>query len=200
MELLLDDGNAVRFGDKLADIEHLLSSQAIDDASPIARKSIDKLIQNSNVSLSFDSGLLKGIRFMEDYQFVNPPTPYPEPWKNFPIIGLKKIFSRMSRDDFLTYLAAWEERAKQFGADKVDFGDLTSQQFEVSIDQDKFWDHIYINMGPSRRAGGGGIWCDGWGVTFSMVGRGRQTLGIKAGLLENLSAFRDEFNTVARKR
>ena len=45
-------------------------------------------------------------------------------------------------------------------------GDLADKQFAVLENNDQFWDAVIVNMGPSRRAGGGGIWCDGWIATF----------------------------------
>src|SRR5438105_11221226 len=113
MLMILDDGNVVRFGQNLGEVENLFSCHAIDSTGLIARKSIDRRIDIKNASLEFDSGLLSRITFKEDYQFINPPTPYPEPWKNFPVIGSQRVFSRIPRDGFLSYLAAWEERADQ---------------------------------------------------------------------------------------
>jgi hypothetical protein len=104
----------------------------------------------------------------------------------------------MARKDFLSYLTAWEQRAQNLGAEKLELGDLTSVQFAVSIDQDEFVDMIHVSMGPPRRAGGGGIWCDGWTLFFTMESD-RRDVGETIGILQTLSAFRDEFNTVARR-
>ena len=98
---------------------------------------------------------------------------------------------------FFGYLAAWEERAVSIGAEIVKSGDLTSVQFVISITQDQFFDMIHISMGPSGRAGGGGIWSDGWTAFFVMESRRRKDEVV--GSLQSLSAFRDEFNTVARR-
>jgi hypothetical protein len=195
MPLVLDDGNALRFGQEIEEVESLFSCHAIDNPAPIARKTIDKIIKTANLELDFDSGRLRRVTFALDYQFVNPPAPYAEDWKNFPIIGSCRVFGRMSRDMFLSYLSEWEQRAISLGAEKVEMGDLTTEQFAVSICRDQYWDAVCVNLGPSRRAGGGGIWCDGWIATFE-----NPKAKFDVGTLEELSAFRDEFNTVARPR
>ena len=103
----------------------------------------------------------------------------------------------MSRDDFLNYLALWEKRAQNLGAEKINFNDLHSKQFAVSVSRDKFMDMLNISMGPTRRASARGLWCDTWTAFFTM-NRGSQNPEVKPELLSTLSAFRDEFNTVAR--
>jgi hypothetical protein len=195
MPLVLDGGNALRFGQKIEEAESLFSCHAIDNPARVARKRIDEIINTANLQLDFDSGRLCRVTFAVDYQFDNPPTPYEEDWKNFPEIDSGRVFGRMSREKFLSYLSKWEQRAISMGAEKVDMGDLTREQFAVSICRDSFWDAVCVNMGPSRRAGGGGIWCDGWIATFE-----KPKTKFDAGILESLSAFRDEFNTVARQR
>ena len=104
----------------------------------------------------------------------------------------------MARDDFLAYLNAWEERAKELGAEKVTSRDLTSVQFAVSIHQDQSVDMLHISMGPSRRAAGGGIWCDGWTLLFATESH-HNPGAVEVRPLLSLSAFRDEFNTVSRR-
>jgi hypothetical protein len=198
MSLLLDDGKTIAFGQGLAEVEQLFSRTAVDNPSPVARKGIDKIIRTKNLSLEFDTGKLDTMTFESGYEFKNPPTPYLEPWKNFVVIGRKAITGGVAREDFLAYLVAWEERAVSLGAEKLESGDLTSVQFAVSIDKDQYADMIHISMGPSRRAGGGGIWCDGWTLFFTMESDGRNQ-GQKVGSMSSLSAFRDEFNTVARR-
>ncbi len=198
MNHILDDGKAIAFGQRLKDVERLFGFQAADNPSPVARKGIDKILRTKNLSLEFDSGKLHSIVFEQGYEFKNPPTPYPEPWKNFVVIGSTAISCGMARDKFLEYLGAWAERAKGLGAEKAEPGDLTVVQFNVSITQDEFVDMVHISMGPSRRAGGGGIWSDGWTLFFSMKSNPRHE-GHPVGTLQSLSAFRDEFNTVARR-
>jgi hypothetical protein len=168
MSQVLDNGRTIAFGQDLDEVEQTFGIKAEDDPSPVARKGVDKLLRTALLGLEFDSGKLDTITFEQGYEFRNPPSPYPEPWKNFVAIGPMRISGGMARKDFLSYLTAWEQRAQNLGAEKMELGDLTSVQFAVSIDQDEFVDMIHVSMGPSRRAGGGGIWCDGWTLFFTM--------------------------------
>ncbi|HZR19032.1 MAG TPA: hypothetical protein VFE51_17225 [Verrucomicrobiae bacterium] len=201
MSQVLDDGRVIAFGQSLEEAEQLFGCKAVDIQLPpkLARQGIDKTLEAENVSLRFDSGKLKDIKFDGGYEFKHPLTPYPEPWKNFSAIDSAKISRRMSRDDFLAYLKVWEERAKSLGTRAVEPGeDLGAQQYAVGIVQDPFADMIVVNMGPSRRAGGGGLWCDGWCLFFTTEAD-REKSGVEVGRLQSISAFRDEFNTVARR-
>jgi hypothetical protein len=168
MSQVLDNGRTIAFGQDLDEVEQTFGIKAEDDPSPVARKGVDKLLRTALLGLEFDSGKLDTITFEQGYEFRNPPSPYPEPWKNFVAIGPMRISGGMARKDFLSYLTAWEQRAQNLGAEKMELGDLTSVQFAVSIDQDEFVDMIHVSMGSSRRAGGGGIWCDGWTLFFTM--------------------------------
>jgi hypothetical protein len=98
------------------------------------------------------------------------------------------------RKDFLAYVSAREQKAISLGGEKVEMEDLTANQFAISDEQHEFLDLVAINMGPSRRARGGGIWCDCW-IAYFALKNGKK--GTKVGTLENLSVFRDEFNTLA---
>jgi hypothetical protein len=199
MRQLLDDGKTISFGQSLEEIEQIFCCKAMDIPIRIARKGIDKRLKAHNLSLEFDSGKLKQIGFEGEYEFRNAPEPYPESWKNFAVIGPTKISGKMFRKEFLTYLKAWEERAKTLGAEPVEAGeDLKHQQYAVGIVEDDFADMIVVNTGPSRRAGGGGLWCDGWCLFFATESD-HQKGGVEVGRLLSLSAFRDEFNTVARR-
>jgi hypothetical protein len=109
MSQILDDGKIIAFGQSLEEIEGMFGSKAIDVPIRIARKGIDKILKTGNLSLEFDSGRLKRINFEGDYEFKNPPEPYPEPWKNFAAIGPTTISGKMSRTKFLTYRTAGEE-------------------------------------------------------------------------------------------
>jgi hypothetical protein len=123
MSQILDDGRTIAFGQHLEEVEELFGCKAGDIPMRIARKGIDKSLKTDNLSLEFDSGKLKRIRFEGGYEFKNPPTPYPEPWKNFPSIGTTRISGGMIREDFLAYLKGWEERAKTMGAEPVEAGE-----------------------------------------------------------------------------
>jgi hypothetical protein len=199
MKQTLDDGRVLFFGQQLADVEALFSCNAIDDPLRVARKGIDKLLRVNGLTLRFDQGRLKQMEFKEPYQLKNPLTPYPESWKNFDVIGEERIRNGMPRDEFLAYLHEWDRLAASHGAKKVEFGDMTEGQYAIGTHRSEFYDAVHVSMGPTRRAGGGGIWCDGWNISFKKV-----TEPLPAGsrdpiVLESISAFRDEFNSVARR-
>jgi hypothetical protein len=177
----------------------MFGCKASDIPIRIARNGVDKSLKTENLSLEFDSGKLKRIQFEGEYEFKNPPEPYPESWKNFPALGATRIFGQMPRRDFLSYLKAWDQRARTLGGRRIQAGgDLRDQEYSIGVVRDDFVDMIVVNMGPSRRAGGGGLWCDGWCLFFSLESD-HQKSGIEVGRIQSLSAFRDEFNTVARR-
>ena len=204
MSQIVNDGKTIALGQSLAEIEEICGFTATDIPVRIARKGIDKSLKAENLSLEFDSGRLKRIRFEGDYKFKNPLEPYSEPWKNFDGIGSTRISGKMSREEFLAYLKKWEDRAKTLGAEQVEAGeDLGAEQYSVGIMQEDLMgfaiDMVVVNMGPSRRAGGGGLWYDGWALCLTTKSHHQQA-GVEVGRLTSLSAFRDEFNTVARKK
>lgn len=141
--------------------------------------------------LEFDAGRLRGIEFLNGYLFSMPPEPYSEEWKNFCFVENYQIKAAMSRDEFIAYIAAWEARARALGAEKVDLPDLQNGQFRFSFDKDQFRDMFHLAMGPSRRAGGGGVWADGWTAFFRVEN--------EVTVLDSISASCDLFNTVARR-
>ena len=199
MSQILDDGKIIAFGQSLEEIEQLFGCKAVDTASRISRKGIDQSLKCGNVALQFDSGRLKNVGFEQGYGFGNPLTPYPEDWKNLPPIGEARISKGMSREQFLAYLKVWADRAKGLGAEPVEPDeDLSGQQYWIWSERDTFADMAGINMGPSRRARGGGLWCDSWCVFFTLESDHEHS-GVEVGRLRSLSAFRDEFNTVARR-
>jgi hypothetical protein len=196
--VILNGGHPVEFGDRIEDMEKMFSIQAVDNPSPVARHPRDKIIQVKNVSLEFDSGRLHTVLFKNEYAFGHDLNPYLEAWKNFPEIGSKRVFHRMCRDEFVAYVDEWEARAISLGAERVDRGDMSPSQFHISSEVDRSLNMIHISMGPTRRAGGGGIWCDGWTALFAHK-REEKLLPHSECVLEELAAFRDEFNTVARR-
>jgi hypothetical protein len=199
MSQLLDDGKTIAFGQSLEEVEQLFGCEAVDIPIKIARKGIDKSLKTDNISLEFDSGKLKRMSLEAGYEFKNPLTPYPEPWKNFPAIGATRISGQMFRRIFLSYLKAWDARARNLGGRRIQAGeDLADREYSIAVVRDDFADMIVVNMGPSRRAGGGGLWCDGWCLFFATESD-HQRSGVEVGRLQSLSAFRDEFNTVARR-
>jgi hypothetical protein len=199
-DMKLDSCEVVAFGQSLHEIEKLYPCKAIQMNLRYGRKGLDMVIELKDVSLEFDNARLRQIKFTHPYEFVNSPAPYAEEWKNFDSIGEKRIFGGMSRVEVLSYLTAWEERAKKLGAQSGTLDDLTDNQFVISFEANAFRDMIHISMGPSRRTGGGrGRWSDGWTLFFTLDSD-RTTPGEKIGVLKSISAFRDEFNTVARGR
>lgn len=133
---------------------------------------------------------------MYPYRFVNPPAPYAESWKNPVPINTLKIEGGMLRDDFLRYLGAWEEHVQSLGVTRVEFGELLPKQYVISSERNRFRDMIHVSLGPARRSAGRGLWCDGWSAFFAM--RPESASVPSRGTLESLTAFSDEFNTVAR--
>jgi len=199
MSQTLDDGHTISFGQSVEEVEKMFGCKAVDIPIRVARKGIDKRLKSRNLSLEFDSGKLTRIIFEREYEFKNSPQPYPECWKNFPTIGGSRIFGQMSRRDFLLYLKAWDQRARTLDGRRIAPGeDLTNREYSIGIERDDFADMIVVNMGPSRRAGGGGLWCDGWCLFFNTESDHMRN-GVEVGRLLSLSAFRDEFNTVARR-
>jgi hypothetical protein len=188
---VLDGGQCVCFGQAIDLVEKAFGISAIDDPSSVARRGVDRKVRARNLALEFDAGRLRGIEFLKDYSFKTPPEPYSEAWKNFCSFGDNQIKTGMTRDEFITYIAAWEVRARELGAEKVESPDLQNDQFRFTFDKDQFTDMFHLAMGPSRRAGGGGIWADGWTAFFKL----KDDLTV----LDSISAACDVFNSVARR-
>src|ERR1041385_4453838 len=132
---ILDDGKIVFFGQLLEEAERLFRVTAADNPCPVARKGIDTRIKIKGVSLEFDSGRLNTIEFRKGYLFKNPTKPYAKTWKNFVVIGERRIEPGMERAQFVAYLAAWEKRAEELGAKKTELEDLKEDEFRVSDTQ-----------------------------------------------------------------
>jgi hypothetical protein len=193
----LDGGEVVWFGQSLREIEELYSCKAIQGNLRYSRKGIDMIIKLKNVLLEFDSGRLKVIEFTHPYEFVNSLAPYKEQWKNLDPVDGTGISGGMSRVHFISYLRSWEERAKELGAKSCNFDDLFGNQYLISFEKNTFRDMIHVSLGPSRRTGGRGRWSDGWTFFFT-IDSVHKMADKKPGVLESISCFRDEFNTVAR--
>jgi hypothetical protein len=191
MAIILGGGQEVRFGQDLKEIEQFVSRRAIEKPTRITRPDIDRFLDLETFQMRFDTGRLCHMTFGAQFEFVSPLDPYPEDWKNFPAMGGRKIYMKMPHEEYLAYVAAWEERAVSLGAEKVEAGnELTATQFSVAEIRDNDWHYGCVNLGSRRRTSGGGLWFDGWGATFE--------LGSETPVLLKLSAFRDEFNTRAR--
>jgi len=193
----LDDGREVYFGQPQADAEKLFGTVAADIPIRIARPGTDKIIALGSVSVRFDTEKLVDIGFLDGSEFRHPPAPFADPWMNFEPIHGQRIHAGMLRDDFTRYIDAWGMRAVSLGARKIEMGDLKRNQFSFHFNRDEYADMFHANMGPSRRAGGGGIWSSGWTAFFAMESDARHR-SFSPGQLMYMHAFCDDFNTVAR--
>lgn len=158
-----------------------------------------RIIKTSQLKMTFDNGRLSTMEFLGGFNWDIPLKPYCEAWKNLEPIGELRIRYGMERREVLNYISAWEKEAAALGATKVRFGDLSARQYAITEDQDEIWDMVGISMGVSRRAGGGGIWTDGWHFDF-ITERESKGSPLLTGRLHCLSAFCDEFNTTARRK
>ncbi len=165
-DLILDDGNELRFGHKQEDVERLYACQAAEHPMPMARRPSERFISLRAARLDFDRGLLKRVTFEAHDQFKNPLTPYPEPWKNFAAIESRRIYGQMPRDEFLLYVEAWKERAVALGAEQAALDELRDGQFAVAAPSGRIRGHgRHQFWTDSRKTSRGGIWrCDkgGW--------------------------------------
>jgi hypothetical protein len=199
MTQLLDSGELVTFGQDVKEVENLCSRKVEPTISRAYRQGIDTVINLPDVSLRFDTGRLVAIEFQFRYQYEQVLTPYREEWKNFVPVDGTRISCGMPRRAFLAYLGAWDKRARSLGARRRQSGDLASGEYAIMVDRTSYCDMIHVSLGPTRRTGGSGRWCDGWTALFTTE-LDRHRFGGTVGLLESLAAFRDEFNTFARRR
>ena len=63
--------------------------------------------------MDFDSGILNGITFGDDFDFNMPIVAFIESWMNMDPIGDLRIKRGMKKTEFLKYFEAWEGRAKK---------------------------------------------------------------------------------------
>jgi hypothetical protein len=155
-----------------------------------------------DVTLEFDSGRLNDITFNESFDFGIPLSPYTDEWKNPPIFADTRLRGAMPMDAFERYLARWKADLIKKGFQEVEgVHSLKENEFSMRHSQDKFSNSFHLSFGPSRQARGGGLWMSGWHFAFStdidvLLGRGRKA---KDSLMQ-VSAFNDEYNTVARSQ
>jgi hypothetical protein len=95
-----------------------------------------------------------------------------------------------------------QKQAISLGCQSVEPGeDLGANQYSVWVEPQTIegvtFDMPAINLGPSRRTRRGGLWCDGWILSFTTESD-RPAEGLGVGRLWSIRAFRDEFNTAAR--
>jgi TonB family protein len=187
----------VRFGDALTDVESRLGMRAQADLSPIARRGEDHVLWAGPVTLKFDNRKLVEIAVRSDFDFRLGLAPWAEPWRNFDAIGSLQITAATKKAEFLTYLAAWQERAARAGARKVErTGLLQAGEYAVTITDDGIIDMIQIAFGPERSAEAGGTWGDGIAINF--VPAQSDHLKRKPGTLTGITFSCDEFSTQNR--
>lgn len=138
------------------------------------------------------------MEFLVNFDFQIPLPPYSEAWKNFERSDFPPLGCDTKHEAVTEYLAAWEKRAIALGARKVELGDLSSNEFSTYSEELEYWNVLGINMGKSRRAGGGGLWTDGWIMQFTTV-NDAESHKTPSGFFRSVSAFCDEFNTAARR-
>ncbi len=200
-------GKRFYFGQNLAEAEEIFGRAGRENPPEIARvRPSLRIIETNEVILTFDAGKLSNMEFLRDYDFEFPLAPYAEEWKNLNGLDFRKDTTRAEATG---YLSNWEKRVSALGARKMECGEnLSSSEFSTysSDDDDDVWlktlgiawDVLGINMGKSRRAGGGGLWTDGWIIEFKTAADAKLDQ-LPIGKLYRISAFCDEFNTAARQ-
>lgn len=194
-----DDGKRFYFGQSLAEAEEIFGLPAIEHSPEITRYvPLQKMIKTAGLILTFDAGKLMRMEFLTGFNSQMPLAPYAENWKNIDSFTFPILAGEMSRHDAAGHLADWEIRAQKLGATKVEPGDLEANEFYTYSVELDFWNALGINIGKSRRAGGGGLWTDGWIISFT-TDQEAESRQVPSGMIRSISAFCDEFNTAARK-
>jgi len=203
--LVSNDGKSFYFGQNLGEAEEMFGISGKQYPPEIARvRPNHRIIETKELSLTFDAGKLSHMEFLRNSGLETALAPYAEVWKNLNGLGFG---SNTMSGEAAGYLSVWEKRVGAFGARKIEAGsDLASLEFSIySQDPDDDlkvygidWNILGINMGKSRRSGGGGLWADGWIIHFATA-RDAELSQIPVGKLRSMSAFCDEFNTAARK-
>jgi hypothetical protein len=189
--------DSVHFGQAQAEVEHRLRKKAAPENSGIGRPGKDFVLTDRGIKLDFDSGILNGITFGDDFDFNLPIVAFIESWMNLDPIGDLRIKRGMKKTEFLKYFEAWEGRAKKLGIRRYDGNELLKGgEYRVNITEDKLLDMIHITFGPERSTGKGGTW--GSGCTIAFVTPDALLQVRRVGTLDTISLFCDEFNTHAR--
>jgi hypothetical protein len=204
--LVSNDGKQFYFGQDLAEVEKIFGVSARQHLPETARAAQNqRILETKELILTFDTGKLMHMEFLQDFNFERPLTPYADDWKNLDCLPFKK---EMSREEAVGHLSTWEKRVSVLGARKIECGDdLSSNEFSTysfnEEDEDMKtlgidWNVFGINMGKSRRTSRGGLWTDGWSIEFTTA-RDAKLNQRPIGRFRSVSAFCDEFNTAARK-
>lgn len=202
---LVANGKRFYFGQDLTEAEKNFGISAKQHRAEIAWVVPNqRIIETNEVILTFDVGKLMRMELLEDFDFKIPLTPYAEDWKN---LDGSVFGADMTREKTTQYLSLWEQHSIRLGCKKTESGeDLLAKEFSTySSDEtdglravELDWSTLGINMGKSRRAGGGGLWADGWIINFT-TNRDAELYQLPIGNFRSVSAFCDEFNTAARK-
>jgi hypothetical protein len=194
-ESKISDDGGIKFGISIPVSEKLTGGKESESDDPLARQDIDKIVENKEVKLEFDSGRLCGITFKDKYDFSKRASVFKNEWKNLPYFDDMPIKNGMKIEVFKKILDRWEETLIKNEHKKQQCGDLKEDEFSINRDEDEFMNSYHVNMGPSRRTKAGGLWCDSWHFNFS-------NKLLKHPLGENrlveVSAFCDEYNTNGR--
>jgi hypothetical protein len=204
--LFTDDRKRFYFGQELVEAEEMFGMSAKQHPPELARVHPNhRIIETKELKLTFDAGKLSNMEFLKEFNFKMTLAPYAEEWKNLNDLGFGR---NTTREEAAGYLSNWEKRASALGARKIEAGDdLASLEFSIYSSDERDlglktlgidWNVFGINMGKSRRAGGGGLWTDGWIIHFVSAGDA-ESGKLHAGRIDSISAFCDEFNTAARK-
>ncbi len=199
--LTVDDGKRFYFGQALEEAEAIFKVSG-KPHPPILAPHIpqQRIINTNELILTFDAGRLTTMEFLSNFAFNIPLAPYPTEWKNFAAACSTWLKANATREVVAELLDIWEKRAIKLGATKADDGnDLSRDEFSVYSEERDFWNTLGINMGESRRAGGGGLWADGWIIQFTTEQDGDLHKHSR-GVFRSISAFCDEFNTAARRK
>lgn len=199
--LTMDDGKRFYFGQTLEEAETIFEISGKQHPSILARHFPEqRIIATNKLILTFDAGRLTTMEFSSNFAFNIPLSPYPKDWKNFEATDFISLGANATREEVAKSLRIWEARATKLGATKVEAGeDLSVNEFSFYSQEIEFWNALGINMGESRRAGGGGLWADGWIVQFTTTSEIEMHKGPKAAFY-SITAFCDEFNTAARRK
>jgi len=192
----------VHFGQSMTEVEHMLEQRARPESTEgMSRPGIDFTVTTGSVMLHFDTGKLDRITLDYAFDFSMPLIVYDVSWRNFDAIGKLHLTKGMTKADFVKYLAAWEKRAQAQGAVRSANHDGLLRDREYDIDStvvEPLFDAILIGFGPERSIGKNGSSGDSISVSFVTAGMAPVDRR-KAGTLDSVTFFCDEFNTRSRR-
>jgi hypothetical protein len=192
----------LHFGQSIQEVEAVTGKSSKTNSTPFPRKEIDREITTDSMRFEFDSGLLCTMEFRDNFPFKSPLTPFRQKWMNLDNIGTNIIQPRITKRQFLGYLEVWENRAKSFGVEKVQPGDmraLNDHQYIIQVDKVNTIDpkgvnsigftHIAIRMGTEKKSSHGGLWENGWSIFF--LADSAQPGNHGSGQLDSITALGD---------